>query len=82
MVNFKGHCFEKEFILLNIRWYGSYKLSYRDLVEMALERGVDIAHTTIMRWVQKFADAIDKKVRKGKKPTGGRYFLDETYIKI
>ena len=82
MLNFAGHSFEKDFILLNIRWYGAYKLSYRDLVEMAAERGVSIYHTTIMRWVAKFSPKIDKIARKLKKPTGSRYFLDETYIKI
>mgnify|MGYP003682337373 FL=1 len=82
MINFAGHCFEKDFILLNLRWYAAYKLSYRNLVEMATERGVSIAHTTIMRWVLKFSTEIDKAAIKLKKPTGNRYFLDETYIKV
>ena len=58
MINFAGHCFEKDFILLNLRWYAAYKRSYRNLVEMATERGVSIAHTTIMRWVLKFSSTV------------------------
>ena len=50
---FKGRRFEQEIIILCVRWYLRYKLSYRDLVEMMAERGLPIAHTTILRWVQR-----------------------------
>ena len=49
---FKGRHFEREIIVLCVRWYLRFKLSLRDLVEMMAERGLALAHTTIMRWVQ------------------------------
>jgi len=48
---FKGKQFSKEIIILCIRWYLKYNLSYRDLQEMMLERGIEVSHTTIYRWV-------------------------------
>ena len=47
---------------------------------MAAERGIEVVHTTIMRWLLKFSKPIEKAARKLKKPTGARYFIDETYI--
>ena len=55
--------YEGEIILLNVRWYCSYGLSYRNLVEMMEERGLNLAHTTIMSWVHQYAPQIDKKIR-------------------
>ena len=57
------HC-EREIILLNVRWYLKYALSYRNLEEMMAERGVKVDHTTIMRWVHQYSPEIEKKVRK------------------
>jgi transposase-like protein len=57
---FKGRHFEQEIIVLFVRWYLRYKLSYRNLVEMMAERGLAIAHTTILRWVQRYAPEFDK----------------------
>ena len=48
---FKGRHFDCEIIVLCVRWYLRFKLSLRDLVEMMAERGIDLAHTTIMRWI-------------------------------
>ena len=50
---FKGRHFDREIIILCVRWYLRFKLSFRDLVEMMAERGIDLAHTTIMRWIQR-----------------------------
>ena len=61
---FKWRHFEPEIILLCVRWYLSYRLSYRDLVEMMNERGLSIAHTTILRWVFKFSFELEKRVRR------------------
>jgi transposase-like protein len=58
---FKGRYFEQEIIVLRVCWYLRYKLSYRDLVEMMAERGLPIAHTTILRWVQRYAPEFDKR---------------------
>jgi transposase-like protein len=55
---FKWKHFNAEIILLTVRWYHQYRLSYRDLVEMMSERGISISHTTIMRWVHQYAREI------------------------
>jgi len=52
---FEGRHFDREVIILCVRWYLRFKLSLRDLVEMMAERGLSMAHTTIMRWVQRYA---------------------------
>jgi len=78
----KGHNFERDIIMLNVRWYLSYKLSYRDLEEMAAERGLEVDHTTIYRWVIKFTPELEKAVRLLKRPVGKSWRLDETYIKV
>ena len=58
---FGGRWFEDEIIILCLRWYFRYKLSYRDLVEMMAERGLLIAHTTILRWAVQYAEAFQKR---------------------
>ena len=57
---FKGRHFDQEIITLCVRWYVTYKLSYRDLANMMAERGITVAHTTIMRWVQMKLSRHDK----------------------
>src|SRR5208282_4099103 len=58
---FKGRHFEREIIILCVRWYLRFKLSFRDLVEMMAERGIDLAHTTIMRWIQRYVPEFEKR---------------------
>ena len=58
---FRGRHFNHEIITLCVRWYVTYKLSYRDLVEMMAERNVDVVHTTIMRWVQRYVPEVEKR---------------------
>ena len=83
MIDFKGHRFEKDIILLCVRWYLAYPLSYRNLEEMMAERGVEVDHSNIYRWVQKFTPQLEAAFRKGKKrPVGTSWRMDETYIKI
>src|SRR5215210_1042798 len=65
---FKRRHFDRLIITLCVRWYVRYKLSYRDLVEMMAERGLSVAHTTIMRWVQRFIPEVEKRWRKYAKP--------------
>ena len=79
---FKWRHFKPEIILLNVRWYLRYSLSYRDLAEMMLERGLKVDHTTIFRWVQAYSPEIDKRCRPYLKPTNDSWRVDETYIKI
>ena len=79
---FKWRHFEKEIILLCVRWYLKYPLSYRDLMEMMAEREVIVTHTTIMRWVHKYSPILDGRVRKHIKLTNDSWRMDETYIRI
>ncbi|MEM6452391.1 MAG: IS6 family transposase [Cyanobacteria bacterium P01_D01_bin.105] len=79
---FKWRHFQSDLILLNVRWYLRYSLSYRDLEEMMLERGVQVDHTTIYRWVQAYSPELDKRCRPYLKPTNDSWRVDETYIKI
>ena len=60
---FKGRHFDQQVIILCVRWYPGYKLSSRDLVEMAGERGTELAHTTILRWVQRYVPEFEKRWR-------------------
>ena len=79
---FLGRWFDDEIVLLCVRWYVSYKLSYRDLVEMMADRGLPISHTTIMRWVVRYAEEFEKKWRAYKKPVGGSWRVDELFVKV
>ncbi len=79
---FKYKHFKSEIILLCVRWYLRYALTYRDLTEMMAEMGLSMAHTTIMRWVHQFAPELDKRTRPHLKSTGDSWKVDETYIKI
>src|SRR5206468_12759216 len=79
---FKGRHFDREVIVLCVRWYLSYKLSSRDLVEMMSERGLALAHATILRWVQRYVPVFEKKWSHYARPVGGSWRCDETYIKV
>jgi transposase-like protein len=65
-----------------VRWYLRYKLSYRDLVEMMAERGLPVAHTTILRWVRRYAQDFDKSWSRFAVPAGTSWRVDETYVRI
>ena len=79
---FKWKQFQPDIILLCTRWYLRYSLTYRDLVEMMRERGLSMAHTTIMRWVHQYSPELDKRTRPHLRPTGDSWKADETYLKI
>ena len=79
---FRGRHFNHSIIILRVRWYITYKLSYRDLVEMMAERGVDVSHTTILRWVQRFVPEFEKRWKRYARPVGTSWRVDETYIKV
>ena len=79
---FKGRHFNHEIVTLCVRWYVTYKLSYRDLVEMMAERHVDLAHTTIMRWVQRYVPEFVKRWQCYTRSVGTSWRCDETYIRI
>jgi transposase-like protein len=79
---FKWRHFEAEIILLCVRWYLRYALSYRDLEELMQERGLHVDHTTIYRWVQRYAPELDKRCRPHLKACNDSWKVDETYIKV
>jgi transposase, IS6 family len=79
---FKRRHFPSEIILVCVRWYCKYGISYRDLSEMMQERGVEVDSSTIMRWVHRYAPELEKRVRwhQGYRATSLR--VDETYVKV
>ena len=79
---FEGRHFDREVIILCVRWYLRFKLSLRDLAEMMAERGLSMAHTTIMRWVQRYAPEFEKRWRRIARAVGQSWRVDETYVKI
>ena len=79
---FKWKHFQSDIILLCVRWYLKYPLSYRNLEEMMAERGLSVVHTTIMRWVTQYSPILDQQVRKYLNNTNDSWRLDETYLKI
>jgi len=79
---FKWRHFEAEIILLCVRWYLRYALSYRDLEEIMAERGLSVDHTTIYRWVQRYAPELEKRCRPHLKTTNDSWRVDETYVKV
>jgi putative transposase len=82
MLNFKGMRFPIDVILVCIRWYAAYPLSYRHLGEMMVELGVSVDHSSINRWAVRFLSLIEKMARKHKRPVGGSWRMDENYIKV
>ena len=80
--DFKWRHFVPDVILQCLRWYLRYPLSYRNLEEMMSERGVEVDHTTIYRWIQHFSPEFEKRIRWYTKPLGFSWRVDETYIKI
>ncbi|PEY99458.1 IS6 family transposase, partial [Bacillus cereus] len=79
---FKWKHYQSDIILLTVRWYLRYNLSFRDLVEMMEERGLSISHTTIMRWVHQYGPELDKRIRRYLKQINDSWRVDETYIKV
>jgi transposase-like protein len=79
---FEGRHFDREVIVLCVRWYLRFKLSYRDLVEMMAERGLSMAHTTIMRWVHHYTPEFERRWNRFARPAGPSWRVDETYVKI
>ncbi len=80
--SFKGFRFPTDVITVAVRWYLRYGLSYRDVEELLAERGVEVDHVTIFRWVQRFTPLLIDAARPCRHVTGDRWFVDETYVKI
>ena len=79
---FKGRQFTAEVILWAVRWYLMFPISYRDLELMLADRGVEVAHTTLFRWIQAYAPEIEKRIRPHLRPSDGSWRVDETYVKV
>jgi transposase-like protein len=79
---FAGFRFPGEVIVLAVRWYLRYGLSYRDVEELLAERGITVDHVTIYRWVQRFTPLAIDAARPCRHAPGDRWFADETYVKV
>ena len=79
---FAGYRFPPEVIMLAVRWYLRYGLSYRDVEELLVERGIEVDHVTIHRWVQRFTPLLIDAARPCRRSIGFRWFVDETYVKV
>jgi transposase-like protein len=79
---FEGRHFDCAIIMLCVRWYLRFKLSFRDLAEMMAERGLWMSHTTIMRWVHHYAPEFERRWNRFARPAGPSWRVDETYVKI
>ena len=79
---FAGFRFPPEVIMLAVRWYLRYGLSYRDLEELLAERGIEVDHVTLFRWVQRFTPLLIDAARPCRHAVGPRWFADETYVKV
>ncbi len=79
---FRRRRFPVEIILVCVRWYCKYGISYRDLTEMMQERGVEVAPSTIMRWVHRYAPELEKRVRAFQGYGSKSWRVDETYVKV
>jgi transposase-like protein len=79
---FAGFCFPPDVIVLAVRWYLRFALSYRDLEELLAIRGIDVDHVTIYRWVQRFTPLLAEVARPCRHAVGDRWQVDETYVKV
>ena len=82
MIEFKGSHFERDVILWGVRWYVAYPISYRQLEEMMDERGVEVDHSTLNRWVLKYVPLLETRFCARKRSVGSSWRLDETYVKV
>src|SRR6266705_431661 len=79
---FAGYRFPPEVITLAVRWYLRFGLSYRDVEELLAERGIEVDHVTVYRWVQRFAPEFAEAARARQHVVGDRWRVDETYVKV
>ena len=79
---FAGFRFPPDVIMIAVRWYLRYGLSYRDVEELLAERGIEVDHVSIYRWVQRFTPLLIDAARPCRHIPGDRWFVDETYVKV
>src|SRR5437588_4853868 len=81
-ISFKGAHFPQDIILMGVRWYLAYPLSYRHVEELLEERGVPVDHATIQRWVVKYSPQLEDAFHRRKRPVWVSWRMDETYIRV
>jgi transposase-like protein len=79
---FAGFRFPPDVIVVAVRWYLRFGLSYRDVEELLIERGVEVDHKTVCRWVQRFTPLLAEAARPCRHAVGDRWWVDETYVKV
>ena len=79
---FAGFCFPPDVIVLAVRWYLRFSLSSRDVEELLAERGIEVDHATVYRWVQRFTRLLGEAARPCRHAVGDRWQVDETYVKV
>lgn len=79
---YRRRVFDADVIEICVRWYITYRLSYRDLVEIMAERGIQVAHTTILRWVLRYVPEYEKRWNRLARPVGTSWRVDETYVSL
>jgi transposase-like protein len=79
---FAGFRFPPDVIVVAVRWYLRFGLSYRDIEELLAERGIPVDHVTIYRWVVRFTPLLADAARPCRHRPGDRWFVDETYVKV
>jgi transposase-like protein len=79
---FVGFRFPAEVIVVAVRWYLRYGLSYRDVEELLVERGIEVDHVTVYRWVRRFTPLLTDAARPCRHAPGDRWFVDETYVRV
>jgi transposase-like protein len=79
---FVGFRFPPEVIVVAVRWYLRFGLSYRDVEELLVERGVEVDHVSVYRWVQRFTPLLAEAARPCRHRVGDRWRVDETYVKV
>ena len=79
---FRGLRFPAEVVLWAVRWYLQFPISYRDLERMLADRGVQVDHVSLFRWVQRFAPELEKRLRRHLRPCRGPWHVDETFVRV
>ena len=82
MISFKGRHFPKDVILMVVRWKVAYSLSYRQIEELAQERGVELDHSSVQKWVVHYSPQLEEAFRSRKRAVGSSWRMDETYLKV
>src|SRR5688500_12014192 len=79
---FARYRWPREVIVLAVRWYGRFRLSLRDVCDLLAGRGVDVAPSTVLRWVHTFGPLLAAELRRHARPLGTCWYADETYVRV